>query len=86
MKSALFKEAQALQDQTVALRRDIHRHPELGLNLPRTRATVLEALSDLDLDITLSNETSGIVATLHGARSGPSVLLRGDMDLSLIHI
>ena len=52
MKSALFKEAQALQDQTVALRRDIHRHPELGLNLPRTRATVLEALSDLDLDIT----------------------------------
>ena len=80
MKSALFEEAQALQGQTVALRRDIHRHPELGLHLPRTRATVLEALSDLDLDITLSNETSGIVATLHGARSGPSVLLRGDMD------
>ena len=80
MKSALFEEAQALQGQTVALRRDIHRHPELGLHLPRTRATVLEALSDLDLDITLSNETSGIVATLHGARPGPSVLLRGDMD------
>ena len=49
MKSALFEEAQALQGQTVALRRDIHRHPELGLHLPRTRATVLEALSVLDL-------------------------------------
>lgn len=80
MTSTLLSDAQALQGRTVALRREIHQHPELGLNLPRTQKTVLDALSGLDLDITLSKQTSGILATLHGARPGPAVLLRGDMD------
>ncbi len=76
----LLQDAQALQQRTVALRREIHRHPELGLDLPRTRAAVLESLQGLDLELALSVTTSGIVATLHGAEPGPAVLLRGDMD------
>lgn len=80
MNSSLLKEAKALNARTVALRREIHQHPELGLHLPRTQKAVLDALSGLDLEIELSKETSGIVATLRGARPGPSVLLRGDMD------
>ena len=76
----LLQDAQALQQRTVALRREIHRHPELGLDLPRTRAAVLESLQGLDLELALSDTTSGIVATLHGAEPGPAVLLRGDMD------
>jgi len=76
----LLHDAQALQQRTVALRREIHRHPELGLDLPRTRAAVLESLQGLDLELVLSDATSGIVATLHGAEPGPAVLLRGDMD------
>ena len=39
----LLEEAQALQAHTVALRREIHRHPELGLHLPRTQAAVLDS-------------------------------------------
>lgn len=76
----LLEDARAFQPDTVTLRRALHRIPEVGLDLPRTRAMVLEALAGLPLDIHLHEKTSGIVAVLNGSESGPTVLLRGDMD------
>jgi amidohydrolase len=76
----ILAEAQALLDETVTLRRRIHRHPELGLTLPRTQAAVLEALDGLGLEIRTGQRTSSVVARLSGARPGPTILLRGDMD------
>jgi metal-dependent amidase/aminoacylase/carboxypeptidase family protein len=46
---ALLAEADARLDDVVALRRDLHRRPELGLDLPLTQARVLEALDGLPL-------------------------------------
>jgi len=43
MDPQLLNDARGLQTRTVAMRREIHRHPELGLDLPRTRETVLDA-------------------------------------------
>jgi len=68
------------QPQVVALRRRIHQYPELGNHLPRTREAVLEAIAGLDLEVHLSETTSGIVAILKGGKAGPVTLLRGDMD------
>lgn len=76
----LHDAARGVQADTVALRHRLHRRPELGNDLPETRAVVLEALEGLDLDITLHETTSGISALLTGGRPGPTVLLRGDMD------
>jgi amidohydrolase len=76
----LLEEARDLLDDAIALRRDLHRRPELGNHLPLTRERVLEALDGLPLNITLHESTSGIVATLDGGKPGPTVLLRGDMD------
>ncbi|HEX6343401.1 M20 family metallopeptidase [Umezawaea sp.] len=78
--AGLLDAARAVQPRTVALRRQVHRHPEQGLDLPVTRAAVLEALADLPLKITLGERTSAVVAVLEGGKPGPSVLLRGDMD------
>ena len=39
--AGLGEQARRLQPRTVALRRALHRHPELGLNLPRTRDAVV---------------------------------------------
>lgn len=69
----------------VALRRAIHREPELGLDCPRTRAKLEAALAGLPLTLRHSEKTSGFVATLDGARPGRTVLLRGDMDALPIH-
>jgi len=78
--SELLTAADAVHADVVALRREIHREPEIGLHLPRTAARVLESIADLDLEITTGSTTSGIVADLRGAQPGPTVLLRGDMD------
>jgi hippurate hydrolase len=64
----------------VALRRKIHANPEVGLDLPETAATVLDSLDGIDLEVVRSEKTSGFLATLRGARPGPSILLRADMD------
>ena len=71
--------AAGLLDDTVALRRRIHEHPELGLDLPRTQAAVLEELDGLGLEVRTGEALSSIVADLD-AGDGPTVLLRGDMD------
>jgi hippurate hydrolase len=58
----------------------LHTWPEIGLDLPKTREAVLQALEGLPLDITLHTTTSGIAAMLTGDKPGPTVMLRGDMD------
>ena len=54
MYEQLLTGARELQAQTVAMRREIHQEPELGLDLPQTRATVLDGLSGLDVEINQS--------------------------------
>ncbi len=77
---ALLEQARNLQPSTVRLRRELHRNPEQGLTLPDTQAAVLRALSDLPLRVHTGESTTSVVAVLDGARPGPTVLLRGDMD------
>lgn len=76
--------AARLAPELVALRRHLHGIPELGLELPDTQAAVLEALAGLDLEVTLGESLSSVVAVLRGRApvtgERPVVLLRGDMD------
>jgi hippurate hydrolase len=76
----LLPAATALAPRLVALRRAIHAEPELGLQTPLTLAKVREELADLPLDWREGTSATGAIATLRGARPGPAVLLRGDMD------
>ncbi|MBN9792293.1 amidohydrolase [Pseudonocardia sp. TMWB2A] len=76
----LLEAARVLQPRTVALRRELHRAPELGLHLPRTRDAVLRALDGLPLRIRTGGSCTSVTAVLDGDRPGPTVLLRGDMD------
>ena len=55
-------------DRTIELRRRLHRHPEIGLHLPRTQAAVLEAFAELPLEVTTGRRTSSVVGVLRGAR------------------
>jgi amidohydrolase len=79
--SAAYNDA----DRTIDLRRRLHRQPEIGLQLPRTQATVLEALADLPIEVTTGKSTSSVVGVLRGARPGPTYLLRADMDALQVH-
>ena len=75
----LLADADQLLSDAVSLRREIHRRPELGLELPRTQELVLDALDGLDLTVTTGEAVSSVVADLSNS-DGPVVLLRGDMD------
>lgn len=76
----LLDDAGRLLDDVVALRRRIHAHPEVELNLPVTQQTVLDALDGLDLDVSTGAAATSVVAVLDGDAPGPTTLLRGDMD------
>ena len=80
MKDDFLEEAQALFGYTQDLRRDFHRHPELGFHEVRTAGIVARQLHDLGLEVTSGIGKTGVVAMLEGARPGPVVLLRFDMD------
>ena len=67
-------------EKIVALRRDIHREPELGFDTEKTAEKVLAALDGLPLEIETGVARNGIVATLSGEGEGPTVALRADMD------
>jgi hippurate hydrolase len=76
---------EGLGEKIVALRRDIHREPELGFDTKRTAEKVLSALDGLPLEIQTGVAENGIVATLRGKDDGPTVGLRADMDALPIH-
>ena len=76
----LFDEAVEINDETVRLRRDFHRHPELGLEETRTAAIVAEKLSEIGLDVTTGIGRTGVVGILRGQTELPVLLLRFDMD------
>src|SRR6266545_2531855 len=78
--SEIHDVAKSVLDDAIRLRRRLHRHPELGLTLPRTQAAVLEALDGLGLEVQTGQRTTSVVARLRGARPGPTILLRADMD------
>ncbi len=77
----LLDQVTAVLPDVVALRRRIHRHPELGLILPQTQAAVVDALHELPLAVRTGTAITSVVADLEGgAGGGPTILLRADMD------
>lgn len=76
----MWKECKDLQNEIVAMRRELHQIPELGLHLPKTSAYVAEALDKLEIPYVRSQKDSSIIATLKGGKPGKTVALRADMD------
>lgn len=68
----------------MSLRHELHRHPEVGLHLPRTQQRILDRLAALPVEVTVGEQCSSVVAVLRGQAPAqgpaPAVLLRGDMD------
>ena len=75
-----LSEALALFEYTQSLRRDFHSHPELGFHEIRTAGIVARELTTLGLEVHTGVGGTGVVALLEGARPGPVVLVRADMD------
>ncbi len=75
-----IQQAEELFEYTRDRRRDFHMHPELGFQEIRTAGIVARDLTELGLEVTTGVAETGVVALIEGARPGPTVLLRFDMD------
>ncbi|WP_454699649.1 M20 metallopeptidase family protein [Arthrobacter humicola] len=82
---SITADARELQGEIARFRHELHREPEIGLDLPRTQEKVLKALEGLPYEITLGESTTSVTAVLrggapHASAEKPAVLLRADMD------
>ncbi len=73
-------EAQALREELVSLRRDLHAHPELGFQERRTARLVAEHLRAAGLAVREGLADTGVLGRLNGAQPGRTIMLRFDMD------
>lgn len=76
---SISEKTAAISDEIVNIRRDLHQHPELGLKEVRTGNIVSDYLKECGLEVKRCHVT-GVVAVLRGAKPGPALLMRADMD------
>ena len=80
LEKEIRQRAAAIESKLIGWRRDIHEHPELGEQETRTSALVAAHLTSLGLEVKTGVGTTGVVGLLKGAKPGPVVALRADMD------
>ena len=87
MSTATFRPsfAPADVDELVAVRRDLHAHPETAFEEVRTSGIVAAKLRSLGLEPRTGVGRTGVVAMVEGGRPGRTVMLRADMDALPIH-
>ena len=72
--------------ELTAIRRDIHAHPEMGLEEVRTAALVAAKLREWGIEVTEGVGKTGVVGTIRGQAPGQRAIgLRADMDALAIH-
>lgn len=76
----LLQRARSLLPEMIEVRRRLHRSPEIGLELPQTRAEVVRKLEQLALTPVPGFSVGSATAVIEGSRPGPTVVLRADMD------
>lgn len=75
----LLREAQQLQPKLQKCRREIHRHPEVGFELEKTKALVKEQLTEMGYEPKDCGKC-GLTALAGGKKDGKTILIRADMD------
>ncbi|WP_312280958.1 M20 family metallopeptidase [Oscillibacter sp.] len=76
----MFEKCKELQNYIVAVRRELHRVPEIGMNLPETQAIIARELDKMGVTYKKNQRDSGIIGEIKGAHPGKTILLRADID------
>ena len=79
------EEVAAIEPALVAMRRDIHAHPELAFEETRTAGIVVADLARLAIPHRTGIGRTGVVGVIEGGRPGPTLAIRADMDALPIH-
>lgn len=80
----MWEKCKDIQQELVEIRRDLHKIPEFGSELPKTKAYVINKLNQWGIPYVENKGDSGVIATIKGAKEGKTVAFRADMDALLI--
>ena len=80
VRSAIAGMARDEEPALIAIRRDLHAHPELAFEEHRTAGVVARELARLGIACQEGVGRTGVVGTVKGGRPGPTLVIRGDMD------
>jgi len=80
LSALLESRVEAIEPALIAVRRDIHAHPELGMDTPRTAGLVATELRRIGLSPRTGVGGHGVTAEIEGGAPGPTLLIRADMD------
>lgn len=78
--SEVFAAARQILPWMVDIRRDLHQHPELGLEEHRTSARIQEILTELGIEFRAGMAITGVLGQMPGKGEGRTVALRADID------
>ncbi|MDB3936405.1 M20 family metallopeptidase [Granulosicoccus sp.] len=82
---AIIDKISTYSDDLIAIRRDLHEHPELGMHETRTSAIVADFLKQWGIEVHTGIGNTGVVGVLKGQSEGRMIGLRADMDALPIH-
>ena len=78
--TAIRQIVERIEPHLIAIRRDIHAHPELAFEEVRTSALIAAELERLGIPCQRGVGKTGVVAMIEGGRPGPVLAIRADMD------
>lgn len=80
LQTKIDKQAKEIESRMIEWRRNLHQNPELSNREFKTAAKVAEHLKSLGIEVQTGIAHTGVVGILKGAKPGPVIALRADMD------
>jgi len=81
----IIEKSKEIKDMLIKIRRDVHRHPEVGLHETRTAQKIAKLLEEYGIIVKTHIGVTGVLGILEGKYPGKTILLRADMDCLRIH-
>lgn len=76
----LEQKVEEIRNELIAIRRDLHRHPELGFEEYYTADKVANYLKDCGYEVTTGIGGTGVIGVMYGANEGPTFAIRACLD------
>lgn len=80
MENEMLRLAEGVEEYIIKHRRELHKIPELHLDLPKTLKYITDELDELGINYEVYKDISSVVAIIEGSKKGKTLAIRCDMD------
>ena len=76
----LLEKIEQNKEDLLNIRHQIHRHPETAFEEIETTKLIKKVLDDADIENHPNGDSTGVIGLIHGAKEGPVLAIRADID------